>query len=263
MKQQIQIQKLFAHADGVVILAGAGMSVDSGLPDFRGASGMWTQAKQDFITNATAAGFDENPLQAWNFYIERMLAYAHVQPHTGYHMLLHMLHEHNKPYFVVTTNVDQHFVKAGFDPQLILELHGSLSHTQCVRACTRQLHAMPRFTCTLHSQTQVPQCDLCGLILRPNVMMFSDPYLVWHRIDQGQQRYRDWCVDKLNVLGIEIGAGTTIPSLRYWAEEKTASLIRINTSESETQRPQDVALSDTALEGIKFLITCVSHTTTT
>ena len=58
------IATLFDEADGIVILAGAGMSVDSGLPDFRGNTGMWTQAQENFVKMATARGFDDHPVLA-------------------------------------------------------------------------------------------------------------------------------------------------------------------------------------------------------
>ena len=257
MPIKAKLKQLWQNADGIVILAGAGMSVDSGLPDFRGSTGLWTKAKEDFITHATAKGFDNNPLVAWNFYISRILQYGTVQPHRGYTDLLTALQQHKKDYFVVTSNVDTHFQKAGYDPLKISEIHGSLSHVQCVKACCRDLYPMPQFTAELVSVDDAPKCPKCGNLLRPNVMMFSDPYLIWTNIDKSAERYAHWSTPKFNLVGIELGAGLAIPSIRMFGEERTASLIRINPHESETNRAQDVGIAATALDGLDFLLSSI------
>lgn len=247
------IKHVIDKADGILILAGAGMSVESGLPDFRGTSGLWTQAKQDFITHATASGFKTDPVKAWNFYVSRIHAYGDTPPHAGYGQLLQLLHRLNKPWFVVTTNVDQAFHKSGYAPDQIHELHGGLHHMQCATPCGRHLVPM-RVPDTLYkSASELPTCDDCGAIMRPNVMMFSDPHLVWRHIDEGAARYSSWCAQLLNVVAIEIGAGTGIPSLRIFGEERSAMCIRINPHEWETHRPQDVGLMLTAQQGIQYI----------
>ena len=255
--QTQRIKHLWNQAEGIVILAGAGMSVDSGLPDFRGSTGMWTEAKESFVAKATAKGFLINPLEAWNFYIERMIQYQNHQPHEGYRILLNVLKKHNKSYFVVTSNVDGHFLKAGYDPHNIYEIHGSLRHTQCTQPCCRNLTPMPKFISLLLSDSEIPQCPYCKKNARPNVLMFNDPNIVWTQIDQGQQSFKDWAAPKLAILGIEIGAGTGIPSIRLFGEERTCDLIRINPHEHETTRAGDVGLAMTALEGIQQLALAV------
>lgn len=254
-----RIKQLIDQADGVVILAGAGMGVDSGLPDFRGTSGIWTQAKEDFMALATARGFDDDPVKSWNFYIQRILMYGNTEPHQGYHLLLGMMADMKKDHFVVTTNVDGHFIKAGYDPNRIYEMHGSLGYAQCNQPCTRDIYPMPRFTAEVANAEEIPRCTRCGYILRPNVMMFSDSSLVWRNIDAGENRYRTWATAKMCILGIEIGAGTAIPSLRWFGEEKTAALIRINPAEYQVSRSRDIWLPNTALIGIKNMMMAVKH----
>lgn len=248
-----RIKRLIDQADGVVILAGAGMGVDSGLPDFRGNTGFWTQAKEDFISLATARGFDDDPVKSWNFYSKRMLMYGDIQPHVGYHRLLGLLNDLGKDHFVVTTNVDGHFLRAGCDPGLIHEMHGDLRHAQCNQPCTRDIYPMPRFSAEVVTVDEIPRCPRCGYILRPNVLMFSDSSFIWRNVDAGEDRYRSWAKPRMELIGIEIGAGTTIPSLRYFGEERTSALIRINPAEHETNRTQDVGIAATATEGIDYL----------
>jgi NAD-dependent SIR2 family protein deacetylase len=249
-----KIKQLIDQAEGVVILAGAGMSVDSGLPDFRGTSGLWTQAKEDFITLASGKGFDQDPVKVWNFYRDRIVTYVNTEPHTGYHELRELLQRLNKPMFVVTTNVDGAFAKAGYRADLIYEMHGSLAWAQCAVNCRRQLVCMPEMSVEpYHTVTDLPTCDACGQLLRPNVMMFGDPHLSWQHIDRGQDAYRRWSAPLLNVVGIEIGAGVGIPSLRIFGEEKTVALIRINPHDVEVNRGSDAIMQLTALEGIQQL----------
>ena len=249
-----RIKSLFDRADGILILAGAGMSVDSGLPDFRGSTGLWTQAKDDFIKQATARGFDEDPLAAWRFYARRMLMYAECGPHAGYHALLRLVTAHGKDHFVVTSNVDGYFIRAGFDPDRMHEIHGNLRYAQCNQPCTRDLYPMPRFTAEPVAMEDLPSCPHCGHVLRPNVMMFSDSSLVWRNIDAGEERYRRWAAAKMQILGIEIGAGTVIPSIRWFGEERTANLIRINPHDADVNRRGDISMAATALDGINGLI---------
>jgi NAD-dependent SIR2 family protein deacetylase len=252
--ERTQIKTLWDKAEGVVILAGAGMSVDSGLPDFRGSTGLWTTAKETFITKATAKGFDTNPLASWNFYVERLINYQTTAPHSGYSQLLQLIALHDKDSFVVTSNVDGHFLTAGYDPGKLHEIHGDLRSIQCNRPCCRNLHSMPKFSSLLQTENEIPRCPYCKGFARPNILMFSDPKVVWTNIDQGAERYRNWAAPKLEILGIEIGAGTGVPSIRIFGEERTTALLRINLYEAEVTRESDFGIASTALDGIQTLV---------
>ena len=179
--------------------------------------------------------------------------YGTIEPHAGYRILRDLLEGIGKDHFVVTTNVDGHFLKAGYDPSIIYEMHGDLRHAQCNQPCTRDIYPMPRFAAEVVTVEEIPLCPRCGYILRPNVMMFSDSSLVWRNIDAGEDRYRRWAAPKMCIVGIEIGAGTAIPSLRWFGEEKTAGLLRINPAENEVSRSMDVGIPLGALEGIGLL----------
>lgn len=251
---QDQIKKLWNNAEGIVVLAGAGMGVDSGLPDFRGNTGLWTEAKSNFLKYSTAKAFDDDPVTAWNFYIERINQYGDVKPHRGFTDLLNLFKQHNKDYFVVTSNVDGHFQKAGYDPSLIHEIHGDLQHTQCINACKRSLHPMPTFEREIESLDEIPKCPTCNHVLRPHVLLFSDSWFLWQNVDRGLDRYNTWAIKKLNIIGIEIGAGTVVPSIRYFGEERTSALIRINLHESDVTRSQDLAIAAGAVDGIDIIV---------
>src|ERR1043166_5468359 len=117
-----------ADADALLIGAGAGMGVDSGLPDFRGDEGFWRayppykKLGLAFEDLANPRWFDDDPSLAWGFYGHRLNLYRKTNPHEGFHVLRRLSASKERGAFVFTSNVDGQFVKAGFDPALIAEV---------------------------------------------------------------------------------------------------------------------------------------------
>ncbi|ENX17109.1 hypothetical protein F895_01044 [Acinetobacter sp. CIP 64.2] len=140
-----QIKNLFKHADSLIISAGAGMGVDSGLPDFRGNQGMWQaypelgKQRIDFSEIANPAAFKRHPHLAWGFYGHRLALYRQTTPHQGFALLKQLAEQLELPYFVFTSNVDGQFQKAGFAPDQIYECHGSIHYLQCLNVCQQHI----------------------------------------------------------------------------------------------------------------------------
>jgi NAD-dependent SIR2 family protein deacetylase len=229
------------------------MSVDSGIPDFRGASGLWTAEKDNFMKFANGNAFHERPVEAWNFYITRLMRYSEVEPHSGYRDLKQLLDELNKDTYVITSNVDGHFKKSGYDPEKIYEIHGNLEFIQCADGCARDMLPMPIFQDSVADLNEIPKCRHCGSIMRPAVMMFNDPWFIITLVESQSQHCMKWLNDKKNVVGIELGAGLAVPSIRIHGQERTATLIRINPHDYQVNRPQDISIQATAVEGIDSL----------
>ena len=107
-----RVAALIAQADALLITAGAGMSVDSGLPDFRGGQGFWRayppleKLRISFEEMAQPHWFDSQPEMAWAFYGHRQQLYRGTKPHLGFAMLLDWGRAMRGGYFVVTSNVD-------------------------------------------------------------------------------------------------------------------------------------------------------------
>ncbi len=137
--------KLIKEADAILITAGAGMGVDSGLPDFRGDEGFWNaypalaKTNVKFYEIANPSNFERNPKLAWGFYGHRLNLYRNTKPHAGFRMLRELAATKEHGYFVFTSNVDGHFRKAGFDPKRICECHGSIHHLQCINGCLHHI----------------------------------------------------------------------------------------------------------------------------
>jgi hypothetical protein len=90
--------------------------------------------------------------------------------------------------------------------------------------------------------------------MRPAVMMFNDPWVVMNEIDRQAALCLEWMDTKSNIIGIEIGAGLVVPSLRIYGEERTSTLIRINPYDFQIHRPDDIAIEASAIDGIDTLI---------
>src|SRR5262245_857174 len=128
-------------ASALVITAGAGMGVDSGLPDFRGPEGFWNAYPAyrhlglGFMDLANPEWFEKDPAVAWGFYGHRLELYRATRPHAGFEIVRRWAESMAEGAFVFTSNVDGHFQRAGFDPERIVECHGSLGWLQCLSAC--------------------------------------------------------------------------------------------------------------------------------
>lgn len=134
MNDHINAINLIKEADAVAIFAGAGMSVDSGLNPFRGDDGIWTKSiiiegkTYNHLDLMSHHAFIETPKIAWEFMLNLREKYHQTSPHEGYYKLLEILKD--KEHFIVTSNIDEHFLKAGFDENRIFECHGSLNYMQ-------------------------------------------------------------------------------------------------------------------------------------
>ena len=132
-------------ADALVVSAGAGMGVDSGLPDFRGDEGFWrayppiARLGISFYDMANPFWFKRDPELAWGFYGHRLNLYRATKPHDGFAILQRWTETKNRGSFVFTSNVDGQFQKAGFDDRATVECHGSISHLQCTKPCRQDI----------------------------------------------------------------------------------------------------------------------------
>lgn len=258
------IKELFIQADALIFSAGAGMGVDSGLPDFRGNHGMWqaypelAKQKINFTSIANPQAFKKDPKLAWGFYGHRLDLYRKINPHQGFELLRTIAEEENLPYFIFTSNVDGQFQKAGFDDQNIYECHGSIHHLQCSIPCSKQIWSAETLQPVIESelcqwQGDLPKCPNCGALARPNILMFDDYHWISDRQEQQRQRMDKWVRPHRNILVIEMGAGTAIPTVRYFSERFSPTLIRINPREYELPFTGGLALAMTAEQGIQAI----------
>lgn len=229
-------------ADALIVNAGAGMGVDSGLPDFRGPEGFWRAYPDlrdrglDFYDMASPRTFIEDPTLAWRFYGHRQALYRDTRPHDGFARILDWCRKKAAGYFVFTSNVDGHFQKAGFDPQRIFECHGNIYAMQCQAPCSNELWETGA---PVDPDGDLPACPTCGGPARPNVLMFGDYHWISDHAEAQHARYRAWLreVAGQRVAILELGAGLAVPTVRLESEalkqQLGATLVRINPRDAE------------------------------
>lgn len=255
-------------AEHLLITAGAGMGVDSGLPDFRGDEGFWNayppyrKLGMSFVDLANPRSFLCDPELAWGFYGHRLHLYRTAVPHEGFQILRRIARAKNS-HFVLTSNVDGHFQGAGFDPDRVYEIHGSIHFLQCSGPCSDEIIPADGMTLAIEETTMratppLPTCAKCQRVLRPNILLFGDGSWLSDREEVQRTRYRDWVEsigdDRLAI--VEMGAGTAIPSVRWAGEDlaagRAASLIRINPREPSVPAGQ-ISLPMGALEALRMI----------
>lgn len=254
------------EADAIIVCAGAGIGVDSGLPDFRGDQGFWKaypmlgSRRVSFVDMANPRWFDSDPSLAWGFYGHRFNLYRDTVPHEGFQMLRRLETERGKAMFIFTSNVDSQFQKAGFKEEQILECHGSLRWFQCTRACREDIWEAGDVRFDVDPETlkligEPPYCKHCGRVARPALLMFGDMTWVEERASDQMVRFGEFlrAVAGKRLVIIETGAGYHVPTVRRQAErlarEPEATFIRINPRDLEGNYPA-LAMEAGAKEGL-------------
>ena len=258
---------MLANADALMMAAGAGMGVDSGLPDFRGVEGFWRaypalrSAGLEFSQIASPHAFHTHPLRAWGFYGHRLALYRATQPHPGFEILKQWGESKSLGMRVFTSNVDGQFQKAGVDPDTVYECHGSIHFLQCLKGCSEAIWSAGGFVpqvdeahCLLLNSP--PRCPACGGLARPNILMFGDGEWVESRAQGQVISQRNWLERVNNLVIVEMGAGLAIPTVRrfseYWVS-RGASLIRINPQDHDIPQARAVSLPMGALAGLRAI----------
>jgi NAD-dependent SIR2 family protein deacetylase len=248
MQQELRrAAEVLRSAEALLIGAGAGMGVDSGLPDFRGTEGFWraypayAKLGLDFASMANPQWFQRDPEFAWGFYGHRLGLYRATEPHPGFALLRTWASRMRHGPFVFTSNVDGQFQKAGFPEERVLEVHGSIHFVQCLGGCPEVASAAPYSVEvdpeTFRARPPLPSCPRCGSLVRPNILMFGDWGWDASRTQAQESRLSRWleAVKPGSLAVVECGAGTAIPSVRNFCERVAAAgkgtLVRINVRE--------------------------------
>jgi NAD-dependent deacetylase len=149
-----------------VVLTGAGISTESGIPDFRSPTGIWAQ--YDPMEYATIAAFHRDPLKVWRFYALRFEVLTRAEPNDG-HKALAELEERGLVQALVTQNIDTLHERAG--SREVVEVHGSIREAECL-ACGEHV-PLAEVVERLRGDP-APRCRRCGEILKPGVVMFGE-----------------------------------------------------------------------------------------
>ena len=174
----VALAALIRERQPCVVLTGAGVSTESGIPDFRSATGIW--AEVDPFEVASIQAFRRDPARVWGFYRERLHVLREAEPNAA-HEALAELERRGLVEAVVTQNIDLLHTRAGSED--VVEVHGSIRSAQCL-GC---LWTEPADEILLQLEsTATPTCPQCGEVLKPGVVLFGEllPALAMERATQ-------------------------------------------------------------------------------
>lgn len=261
--------ELIEQAQAILVTAGAGMGVDSGLPDFRGSTGFWQaypglgKRGLAFYQIASPAAFRRHPQLAWGFYGHRLQLYRQTLPHAGFAILQQWAQAKPGGLMVRTTNVDGQFQRAGYSQHRLMECHGSIHYLQCLLPCSTDIWPAEQFHPEIDTENclllnEAPRCPRCDGLARPNILMFDDDGWLDQRTAQQERQLENWLASQRNIVLIELGAGQAIPVLRHFAQRLMTTrddcrLVRINPREAEVALAADVGLHCGSLAALQQL----------
>jgi NAD-dependent SIR2 family protein deacetylase len=259
------VARALREASALVVATGAGMGIDSGLPDFRGDQGFWKaypayeRIGLSFVDAANPDRFEEDPAFGWGFYGHRLHLYRETVPHDGYRILQDWMARLSLPGFAVTSNVDGQFQKAGWPAERVHEVHGSIHHLQCTVPCCDDVWAcredVPVDPDTMRAG-RIPACRHCRRVARPNILMFGDGAWVPDRSAQQGRRFQAFLDEHgaERIVVLEIGAGTAVATIRWISERlgrgPDSLVVRVNPREADI-RPPHLGLPQGALEALE------------
>jgi NAD-dependent SIR2 family protein deacetylase len=258
----------------LLVTAGAGMGVDSGLPDFRGDQGFWNAYPMyerlglTFVEAANPEHFEGDPAFGWGFYGHRLRLYRDTMPHEGFQILRRLAARFELATFVVTSNVDGQFQKAGFAPEAVCEVHGSIHHLQCTTPCQDDIwpNEQPvEVDETTMRARAVPRCRRCGAVARPNILMFGDYAWLASRTHAQRRRLDAFLAERGEApcVVVELGAGTGVPTIRQLSEQlgrrAGTTVVRINPREPDIRAPH-LSIVAGALAGLSGIERALGRT---
>jgi NAD-dependent deacetylase len=223
----------------VIVLTGAGISAESGIPTFRGAGGLWEKYKPEEL--ATPQAFNKNPELVWRWYDYRRQKIAQAEPNRG-HEILAELEKRWEGFYLITQNVDGLHQRAG--SRKVIELHGNIWKVRCT-SCTYE-----GYNYEVPLRDIPPRCPNCGGILRPGVVWFGEP-LPYDALNTAYSLSRE--ADLFMVVGTSalVYPAAELPLV---AKEMGAFLIEVNPEETPLSPYADICIREKASTGLEKAI---------
>jgi len=227
LKAQIEeVADLIKQSEKVLVFTGAGVSTESGIPDFRGADGIWNKYDPDDFTIQRFMADKKVRKLHWRLLSDGDLSMFKADPNAA-HMAITELNTRGKLYGVVTQNVDGLHQRAGLPDEMVFQLHGDLSHARCLECGSR--FPMQTVAEWMNTDIEEPVCEKCSGMLKPDAVLFGEQ-LPFEVLSEAEQRSRD--CDLCIVLGSTLSVYPAALLPRY-AHENGAKLVIINLGPTE------------------------------
>jgi len=207
----------------VLVLTGAGVSAESGIPTFRGKDGYWRNL--DPTKLATPEAFARDPQLVWDWYRERRERIRTAQPNAA-HAAIAKLAQHADEFLLVTQNVDDLHARAGMSAQDMVQIHGDIFVTRCSRCEFRRFEHEHEY----EQEHEIPRCSECNALMRPGVIWFGEQ-LPWNEL----QRVESYLDRGPGNVVIVAGTTATFGYIIDWALRASrdgAELIEVNPEET-------------------------------
>ncbi len=207
-----------SRRDGlIVILTGAGISAESGIPTFRGEDGYWTVGSKVYHPQelATFESFRRLPVDVWQWYLYRRTVCRRAQPNPAHEALVALEQALGDRFRLITQNVDGLHLRAGQSRERTYEIHGNLDFMRCAAECSDELLSVPEHIGEVEAGQALSDehvaalsCPACGGRTRPHVLWFDETY------DETRFRFESSLAAATSaalVLVVGTSAGTTLP----------------------------------------------------
>ena len=240
MDQIERLARALKDSKRLCVFTGAGISVPSGIPDFRSANGLYnTKTKYPYPPEQMISHsfFEKHNEMFWDFYKSVML-FPNAQPNEA-HRFFASLETPERTVAVVTQNIDGLHQAAGSTN--VFELHGSVHRNFC-RRCGKRFSMED-----LLGMDGVPRCDKCGGVIKPDVVLYEEPLneeVVWGAINAIRRS------DVLVVVGTSL---VVYPAASYLQYFSGSCLALINKSETAFDSTADIALNDDVVRVVRQL----------
>lgn len=227
-------------AESVAVFTGAGISAESGVPTFRGNDGIWKKFKPEELANLDS--FMRNPELVWEWYKQRKVIIASIQPNAG-HVALAEMEQRFREFSVITQNIDNLHRRAG--SKTVYELHGNIERNYCL-GCGKQFP-----DAEVMAGANVPRCHSCGGLIRPDVVWFGEllPTDQWDKSDEAARH---------SEIFLSIGtSGVVYPaaSLPMIARRAGAYVVEINLERTDLSDAADEVILGRSGEILPQLLT--------
>jgi len=226
---------MIAESKKLVVFTGAGISTESGIPDFRGPDGLWTKVDPEDFTIDRFLNSGETRRKVWYLFVEGG-ALLDAEPNRA-HLAVAELERMKKLSSVITQNIDNLHQKAGNDPKKVHELHGNMQWLICFDCGTR--YPVEQMRKKHPSPDHFPVCEKCQGILKPDVVFFGE-MLPQHTLMMAERESRE-CD-----LFIVIGSTLVVYPAAYmpiYAKRSGAKMVIINMGDTEHDDIADVFIN--------------------
>ncbi|MBK1624816.1 SIR2 family NAD-dependent protein deacylase [Afifella marina] len=228
------LQRLVDDAKAIVAFCGAGISTESGIPDFRSPGGIWS--KMEPITYQEFMASEEVRLEDWRrrFMLDEI--YSKAEPNIAHRVLAHLVAEGRSP-GVVTQNVDGLHQRAGLSPEYLVELHGNATYAHCLDC--REPFTLGEVRKMIEAKGESPRCPDCGGFIKSAIISFGEA-MPEHEMRRAFELANE--CDLMIVLGssLVVHPAATIP---LFAKQSGARLVILNREETPLDDVADIRFS--------------------